>query len=365
MLKDVKMNLAKKVLFSLLATFTLLISLPLSASHADGDTSRGERGTFKPQETIAPGVQIVRVGIEPTEVYGVNLADGTWRANFYIWWRWRGDLDPSTTTYFTNNADAAVSQSIKYAYTDADGKPKPLIQANGEKYQYAYIRMGFVEDYQVQRFPLDRQYLTMKIENDTYASNYLVYLFDKKHLSTEKFIPTNGWVSKGITTSMLTHHYTTDFGFIDEGAAFQDYSHLRYSMEIQREKMFFYLKLLLPLLIVLIAALASLLVRHLSAGAPLAIASTGLLTTLFARQSYSRDLPPQAPAVLIDKIYLIGLLSILVVFLRVVMRTRKLTPGQAFDDTDLRLFMGSKADFVVAAGLLAFFGLATAFLILI
>jgi len=359
------MNLEKKVLFSLLAIFTLLISLPLSASHVDSDTSRGERGTFTPQEKIAPGAQIVHVGIEPTEVFGVNLADGTWRANFYIWWRWSGDLDPSTTTYFTNNADAAVSQSVKYAYTDANGKPKPLIQANGEKYQYAYIRMGFIEVYQVQRFPLDHQYLTMKIENDTYDSNHLVYVFDKEHLSTEKFIPAQGWVSKGITTSTLTHHYTTDFGFIDEGAAFQDYSRLRYSMEIQREKLFFYLKLLLPLLIVFIATLASLLVRQLATMAPLAIASSGLLTTLFARQSYSQDLPPQSPAVLIDKIYLVGLFSVLVVFLRVVMRTRKLTPGDTFDNTDFRLYMGSKADFVFAAVLLALFGLATAFLILL
>jgi hypothetical protein len=365
MLRDVKMKLAIRALFSLLASFTLLISFPLSVSHAEGNTSRAERGTFKAQAPIAPGVQIVHVGIEPTAVYGVNLADGTWRANFYIWWRWSGDLDPSTTTYFTNNADAAVSQSVKYAYTDADGKPKPLIQANGEKYQYAYIRMGFVEDYQVHRFPLDRQYLTFKIENDTYASNYLVYVFDNKHLSAEKLIPTNGWVSKGVTTSALTHHYTTDFGFIDEGSAFQDYSQLRYSMEIQRDKLFFYLKLLLPLLIVLVATLASLLVRQLSSLSPLAIASTGLLTTLFTKQSYSQSLPPQAPAVLIDKIYLISLFSTLAVFLRVVMRTRKLKPGQAFDNTDLSLFMGSKADFVFAAGLLAFFGLATVFLILL
>lgn len=365
MFPDVRFRRAKKLLFSFLSIFVLLISLPVSASFAADDTSNRERGTFQPQGPLKPNVQKVYVGIEPTEVYGVNLADGTWRANFYIWWRWTGDLDPSTTTYFTNNADAAVSQSIKYAYTNAEGKPEPLIQSNGEKYQYAYVRMGFVEDYQIQRFPLDSQFLTMKIENDTYASNYLVYVFDEEHLSSEKYIPTNGWVSKGIKTASLTHHYTTDFGFIDEGAAFQDYSHLRYSMEIQREKLFFYIKLLIPLLIVLIAALASLLVRQLSSKAPLAIASTGLLTTLFAQQSYSQDLPPQAPVVLIDKIYLVGLFVILVVFLRVVMRTRELKPGVAFDDTALNLFMGSKSDFIFAIGLLAFFGLATTILIAI
>jgi hypothetical protein len=357
----------KKALLTLLSALTLLLLFPLSPAQAAEDAVRldRERGTFKEQGEIPAGVQIVRVGIEPTEVYGINLADGTWRANFYIWWRWRGDLDPSTTTYFTNNADAAVGQSIKYAYTDAEGKPKPLIQANGEKYQYAYIRMGFVEDYQVGRFPLDSQYLTMKIENDTYASNYLAYVFDEKHLSKEKFIPTNGWISKGITTNSFIHHYTTDFGFIDEGSAFQDYSHLTYSMKIDREKMFFYLKLLVPLLIVLIATLASLLVRQLASKAPLAIASTGLLTTLFAQQSYSQDLPPQSPLVLIDKIYLVGLFVILVVFLRVVMRTKKLTPGQVFDDTDLKLFMGTKSDLIFAVAMLALFGLATTFLILL
>jgi len=365
MITGVKFNFAKKLVFSFVAIFTILISMPYSAAHAGDELLAGDRGTFKPQGVTSPGAQIVHIGIEPTEVFGVNLADGTWRANFYIWWRWSGDLDPSTTTYFTNNADAVISQSVKYAYTDSKGKPKPLIQANGEKYQYAYIRMGFVENYQVQRFPLDSQYLTMKIENDTYASNYLVYVFDDKHLSPEKFIPTNGWISKGIKTHTLTHHYTTDFGFIDEGAAFQDYSHLRYSMEIKREKMYFYLKLLLPLVIVLAATLAALLVRQRASMAPLALASTGLLTAIFSQQNYSQDLPPQAPLVLIDKIYLAILLIVIVVFLRVVLRTQKLKSGDSFDESDLDIFMGSRSDFIFAISLFLIFGAVSAILVIL
>jgi len=362
MFAAIRIPIIKKITLSLAVIFIIFISFPILPSNAasNTDSSRIERGTFKPQSSISSSAQIVHVGIEPTEVYGINLADGTWRANFYVWWRWSGDIDPSTTTYFTNNADAAVSQSIKYAYTDSEGKPKPLMQSNGEKYQYAYVRMGFVEDYQLKRFPLDSQYLTMKIENDTYASNYLAYVFDYEHLSTEKFIPTNGWVSKGFKTAAFIHHYTTDFGFIDEGSAFQDYSHLTFSMEIQREKMYFYLKLFLPLVIVLTATLAALMVRQMASKTPLALASTGLLTTIFAQQNYSQDLPPQAPLVLIDKIYLAILLIVIIVFLRVVLRTQKFKAGDSLDQS---AFMGSKSDFIFALSLFLVFGAVSSFLV--
>jgi len=350
----------KKSLFSILALVALLLSLPISSSQAD-TTYRG-RGTFEPGGAFTPGSELVHIGIEPSEVYGIDIAQGTWCANFQMWWRWYGDLDPSTTTYFTNNADAKFSQSIKYSYSNSKGIPDAILLADGNKYQSAYFRMCFNEDFKLEKFPLDRQKLRIKIQNDTYDSTRVVYVFDYDHLSPEQKVPTSGWVSKGIRTDLLLHRYATDFGITDDDQEIKNFSNLVYTMEIERPKLHFYLKLFFPLIVILISTFTALIIRQVASKAPLAITSTGLLTVIFSQQTYSQELPAHAPAVLIDKIYIVGLLSVLSAFVRVAIRTRSKQVSSGIDD-EIHLYMGRKSDNIFAGALLIIFGVITTILI--
>jgi hypothetical protein len=358
----------------LLLSVTLVFAFPVSALNATGDSqpeilragsnevSKLERGRFERVGKVSQGAQIVKIGIEPSHIYGVDLATGTWAANLQVWWRWTGDIDPTATSYFTNNADAVIRNETTFDYVDTQGMSEPIILSSGEKYQRAIIRMGFVEDFELDRFPLDRQFLRIRIENDKWDSDRLVYEFDEAHISKEKQLPINGWISVGTQLSSYIHHYETDFGNLDEGTANQDYSHLIYSMEIKRNGAQFYIKLLFPLIIVLIASYSALAVRQLAAKSPLAIASTGLLTTLFSQQAYSKDLPSQAPVVLIDKIYLAGLFTVLMVFIRVVVRTQYKDPSGKFDE--LKLFMGRKSDLYFGLFVISMFGVLTSIFII-
>lgn len=361
-----------RIILLLLVPF--ILAGPIAAVKATGDSqteisragsnevSELERGRFERVGKVSQGAQVVKIGIEPSHIYGVDLATGTWAANLQVWWRWTGDIDPTETTYFTNNADASIGNERTYDYADAQGVPEPIILSSGEKYQRAIIRMGFVENFELNRFPLDRQFLRIRIENDKWDSDRLVYQFDEANISKEKKLPISGWISVGTELSSYIHHYETDFGNVDEGTANQDYSHLIYSMEIKRNGSQFYIKLLFPLIIVLIASYSALAVRQLAAKSPLAIASTGLLTTLFSQQAYSRDLPSQAPVVLIDKIYLAGLFTVLMVFIRVVARTQYKDPSGKFDE--LKLFMGRRSDLYFALFVVSMFGVFTSIFII-
>ena len=320
-----------------------------------------ERGRFEEVRTARPGSQIVKIGIEPSEVYGVDLVSGRWSATFQMWWRWTGDIDPTRTTYFTNGV-IAENDAITYDYVDAQGVPKALILSTGEKYQRAIVRMSFVEDFELKRFPLDRQFLRIRIENNKWDSDRLSYEFDEANLSLKDNLPINGWSLAGTQLRSYIHRYETDFGNVDEGIENQNYSQLVYSMEMKRSTSQFYLKYLFPLIIVLIASCAALAIRALAAKSPLAIASSGLLTALFAQQIYAKDLPSQAPAVLIDKIYAVGLLTILLVFLRVVARTQATDPSGKF--AELQVFMGRRSDIYLSVVVMCVFALITSLLVL-
>lgn len=365
-----RLNVAFTLGLTAFSIFTIIAISPASALNTEGQGepilyqstyADGERGTFSKQDTFDKNAQIVRVGIEPTSVYSIDIAKGIWSANFYIWWRWSGDLDPSESTDFTNNADASSAQKITFAYTNDSGVPTPMVLSNGDKYQQGFVRMSFIGDFKLGRFPLDSQSLSMKMESTAYGSEQMVYLWDKENLSSEKKIPVSGWKSKSIRTYELVHHYKTNFGDTDNQTGSPNYSQIVYTMEIERPQLYFYLKLLFPLVIILLALFSALIVRQLAAKTPLAIASTGLLTAIFSQQSYSQGLPPNAPAVLMDKIYLVGLISVLLVFMRVVLRARARTSAQNLSDT--HNFMGRPSDLIFAATIFASFITATFLLI--
>jgi len=365
-----RLNVAFTLGLTAFSIFTTIAISPASALNTEGQGepiryqstyADGERGTFSKQDTFDKNAQVVRVGIEPTSVYSIDISKGIWSANFYIWWRWSGDLDPSESTDFTNNADASSEQNITFAYTNDSGVPTPMVLSNGEKYQQGFVRMSFIGSFKLGRFPLDSQSLSIKMESTAYGSEQMVYLWDKENLSSEKIIPVSGWKSKSIRTYELVHHYKTNFGDIDSESGSPNYSQIVYTMEIERAQLYFYLKLLFPLVIILLAIFSALIVKQLAAKAPLAIASTGLLTAIFSQQSYSQGLPPNAPAVLMDKIYLVGLISVLLVFTRVVLRARVRTSAQNLSDT--HNFMGRRSDLIFAAAMFASFITATFLLI--
>jgi hypothetical protein len=101
---------------------------------------------------IAKGTEVVSIGLEPTQVSNVNLESGTWEMSFFLWWRWRGPIDPVTSTYVTNATGASTNSTISYTYTDGS-KETPHLLADGEYYQQAYISLGFSDAFPMQRYP--------------------------------------------------------------------------------------------------------------------------------------------------------------------------------------------------------------------
>jgi hypothetical protein len=320
----------------------------------------GLRGLFYKPAPLGPNTEKVLLGIEPTQIYNVAPGQGIWQANFYMWWRWKGNIDPSTSTYITNNADASASYTITYSFLDKNGQPKPTVLKDGYFYQQAYIRMGLADDFPLSRYPLDRQDLQFRIENTTYDYKQLVYTFDRKNMSNEQTIDVPGWKTNVIKDAEYVHHYQTNFGYLDEGSDFQNYSLLTYNINISRPVSHFIFKMLLPLLVVLIAGLVSLYVRAENFDTRLALAGSGLLTLIFLQLGYSGDLPASVPVVLMDNLYAVGYLVIIITFGRIMWTTHKLHHLPAEEQSDNR-FM--RTDHRLAAFLMVFSALAMSALV--
>jgi hypothetical protein len=298
--------------------FQLAVVVPITIAAGDGVAVT--RGTVKAPPTPASTAQKVYIGLEPIQVANVNLGQGTWEMSFYVWWRWKGNIDPVTTTYFTNATGAATNDKVTYSFLDANGNEKPMMQKDGYWYQQAFCNVGFSDAFPLQRYPLDTQNLEVRIENTNYDYDQMYYVVDK-HVSSENDLVVPGWKTKDIKYSEYFHHYGTDFGYTDRGATFQNYSLMVFDIQIERPVSHFLGKLLIPLLVVLLAAITSLFLKAGNFDTRLALTGTGLLTLIFLQEGYSSELPNPVPVVLMDKIYMLAYASVLITFFRVIWTT--------------------------------------------
>ncbi|MEI7721558.1 MAG: hypothetical protein WCJ23_06240 [Verrucomicrobiota bacterium] len=131
----------------------------------------------------------------------------------------------------------------------------------------------------------------------------------------------------------------------------------KFSIEISRPLSFFIWKLLLPLLMVIIAAIASLLIRPQLLGERAALPAGALLSAIFLQKSYSDSLPDLGYLVLMDQSYLIAYPVIILTLVRVIyaylqVENAEITQVRAVHRTDLQLLALFLAIFLMGVGLI-------------
>ncbi|HOY03752.1 MAG TPA: hypothetical protein PLO67_00040 [Saprospiraceae bacterium] len=254
--------------------------------------------------------QQVKTGVYLMNLYDLNMDEHSFYADFYIWFRWKGRIDP-TNIEFVN---AIEKWSMDKATFDGDSTPVQL--KSGEKYKIFRIEGRFFHSFSLNRFPLDRHSLDIQIENPEHPADSLIYVSDTSGAQIRNTLTLVGWETEGSEIISQVHDYGTNFGNPYENA--QRYSNLSYNITLSRPISYFLLKMLLPLFIVMLVSIGGLLLHpsHIDSRSSLPIG--GLLTAVFLQQSYSGALPDTGYMVLMDKIYLLGYILISVVLLQII-----------------------------------------------
>jgi len=306
-----------------------------------------QKGKLKPQESPPASAQVVTIGFYPVSVHQLNIADNTYYIDTYVWLRWKGGIDPTKTIEFVNMVEDWNRQQA-FLFT------KPKTEADGSTYQIMRVEGLFVQPFSLADYPLDRQRLSIKVEDQIYGSDKIVYEFDRKNSGVGDLLRIPGWNLDGWKAESFFHDYETDFG--DEDTP-QVYSMAKFSIEISRPINFFLWKLLLPLLMVMVAAIAALWIRPQLLDARAALPAAALLSAIFLQKSYSDSLPDLGYLVLMDQIYLIAYPLIILTLIRVILAYFQVEKADAakiekVHATDLKLLVVSLVAFVVGVALI-------------
>lgn len=265
-------------------------------------------GSYVPAETPPASAQQVTVGFYPISVYQLDMASNTYYVDTYVWLRWKGDIDPTGTIEFTNMVEEWGKQQENLL-------SEPKVLADGSKYQIMRVEGRFVQPFSLADYPLDAQKLSIMIEDTTNGADAVSYVIDKESSGIGDSLQIPGWKLGGWSSQVFRHEYGTTFGEEQTASA---YSAAQFSIEISRPLSFFYWKLLLPLFIVLGAALSALLIRPQDLDVRSALPAGALLTAIFLQKSYSDGLPDLGYLILMDKIYLVAYALIVLTLVRAI-----------------------------------------------
>jgi hypothetical protein len=259
-------------------------------------TSEKNSLIYQPLTEIPATAQKVNVGIYAQNIYELNASSNTYYLDFYLWLRWKGEIDPVANLEYMNGVED-WGRIIEPAY------PEPKKLKDGSLYQVMRVESRFREPFEFSRYPLDEQRLGVTFENAVYSLDKLVYIADQKESGYAADLTVPGWKIRNSEIKTLFHQYPSNFGDLDEESNRSVYSTVRFEMHISRPLSFFTWKLLLPLFVVLFSSWGSLLLYPIYVDSRIILPVTALLTIVFLQQSYSDSLPDVGYLVLLDKIY--------------------------------------------------------------
>ena len=275
---------------------------------------KSPQGTFENVNAPLHGAKIVTVGIYGINIYNLDLKASTYSMSAYMWLRWKGDFDPIETLDIIN-----LVKDTKFTKKALMASPKVL--SNGEKYQILRIDGLFHQPFDVSNYPLDKQQLSLYIENSIDTFDKVFYVPDVVSTSYDKGLDLPGWENKGLQLQSYLHDYGTIFGKTGTPAGLK-YSGVKFSFNLEREKNFFIWKLLIPLLIILIPCWLALFVHPSFIAVRVAMSSTSLLTIVLLERTSVDAILECASLVLMDKIYLLAIFNVALTLLQIIIIDR-------------------------------------------
>jgi hypothetical protein len=287
--------------------------------------------------------QPVIVGLYLNQVAAIDIKSNTFLADFYLWFRWRGDIDPTQSFELVNAVETWDFQK-EAIYKDDDGEPKPDDLPDGCKFQQLKLQGRFAHPFQLAAYPLDRQELTIRLEDSKYTSDELVYLPDLKDSRISPTMEIPGWQIHGGRFEVHQHAYATPMG--DPRLEGLPCSQFRATLALGRPLVGYLSKTLVPIAFVVLITLLIFFVSLRYYEGRLGLAVTTLISAVALQLTTSADLPQVGYLVLIDKLYNLSYVLILFAMLESTVAARWHDAGR--EEAARRLDRGAALVSIVA-----------------
>ncbi len=282
---------------------------------------------------------VVYAGVDMIDIHDVDIKSSTYVMDFYLWFRYRANLEDRdfkpAVFVFTN----AVSLD------DASYTPvRDPETTNGITTETYRVTGTFKNQFHFYEYPFDTQDLTIQFRNKDATTTFIQYVVDRigmqyqseealtKHFRDNgAFNALSGWRVDEVIARESVFSTTSTLGSPKNFGSniSTDFSLINLYIEIQRNSLQFIIKSLLPLLFTLVLAYITFFLP-LGHSERLGVGSTALLTTAFFHLGLADSLPQIGYTVAMEYLfYAAYLMSALIVFLETIsVRLEKRSEGE-------------------------------------
>jgi branched-chain amino acid transport system substrate-binding protein len=128
--------------------------------------------------------RVVYTGVFVNEIPRVDLPQSSFSADFYLWLRFAGDAGPGAADPTEISFPNMVSGSFDRTHPAEQGE-----LPDGTVYRLWRVQGTFRNDFDLHRFPFDRQTLLIPFFNARAAADRIVYVLDKRSPSVQQSGP--------------------------------------------------------------------------------------------------------------------------------------------------------------------------------
>lgn len=187
----------------------------------------------------------VTTGIYVDKVKSLSVKDNLWIVDFYIWFKWKGDLKPGDNF-----------QVIDGAVSDKDIQLIKNGTVGDENYELYKVTATITKKFDMNRFPVDEQFLSIIIQDKTDGREKLIFMPDIESSSIGPNVNFPGYEIIGFNMTEKPYSYNSTMG--DPTVESDTFSQLRTGILLSRENNTVLFISLIGICIAVLAALASL-----------------------------------------------------------------------------------------------------------
>lgn len=150
------------------------------------------------QDHFAQLQRVVSTGVYLNEITHIDLAKSTFGADFYLWERFAQDAGPDSADPTDLVFDNMVGGRFDRAHPSETGA-----LPDGTEYRLWRLQGEFRNDFDLHRFPFDRQTLSVPFFNVRAASDRVIYVLDRRSVAVGRSLLTPSQRSDGTMATAL------------------------------------------------------------------------------------------------------------------------------------------------------------------
>lgn len=284
-----------------------------SASSAASLSSDPPPAPLKPPPAPHVGAPAkVIVGLYLQNIPDIDIKTNSFSAEFYLWFLWDGDVDPTLTFELTNAVNVSELTKVPI-FVDSTGASAPETLPDGRKLQQFHVYGRFGYPFHLGRYPFDSHEISLSVEDGRRATDALVYEIDDKGTAMRPDLTIPGWNLSPIEAKLSQSRFATTFGDPRAARSGESYSHAAFKLHIDRPVVGIISKTVVPIALIILITFGAFFCQPMDIDARLCLTITALISAVALQLTASTELPPTGSLLLLDKIYILSYVAILAV----------------------------------------------------